>query len=381
MHGTTPPREHGRRPRPRRRAGLALLGIGLLTGAAIPALTATNGADACTLPQLQRSAVGASPNAECTHPTTSIRTTTTTAPGPPTTTTPPAPNWFAAVSVLDESTLLPTDPNSYRGVSKGTWTRDRDSRDVRQEGTVAWDDPNVQNHGQLALTNPQVLPGTAPVGFSLFEQNRASGALCRSMPFPAIPPSGPSSGPSEHQVHAIVAPPVPLSPTELNTQAAGATGSTITPVAGVTVKVNNFTLTPNDDGTIAVALDGHAEAKASGIAIDGSFSYTASLLLSPSMSVADPHEVVSVSMPWAGNLDTNGDTLFDSIALHFVPKDQLESAFREGLRSAISGAFNQTIATKPQAAWFAFSGYTASMRAVTTTHDGVVLLPSLCKFD
>jgi hypothetical protein len=380
------PNPHRREPRaPSRRlrqAGLALVGLGVLVAIAVPVVSSSAGAAPCVLPQA-RLAPGADtadlarPNALCPPPTSaSIPRTTTTASTIPT--PPPSPNWFANVTVLDETGAQPTDADiAVTGLDpsvKGTWTRDSTSRDVRQEAPVSWKDLVAHNEGSLGLTNPQVLPGDGPVGFSLFEAKYASGALCRSQPAPSIPPGSPP-----HDVRVIAGPKQKLTPDDLNALAATAAG-TINVVPGVSITINTFGLAPQADGTLQVTVTGSALATKSGISVGGTFTYTVSILLSPSESVADPNEIIAVSTPWAGVLDTKGNDLFDKIALSFVSKDQLEAAFRSGLNGALTSKVNQAVHDRKEVGFFSILGYTASMRAVITDSSGLLLLPTLCKF-
>ena len=282
---------------------------------------------------------------------------------------PDPPPWQAKVSFLDQSDGLGFDRNIQADWASVNFTS------ATPYGSVAWTD-DAKDEGTLTL-DKTVLPIGTPVGFRMGETAHPEGQLCRSGPDGNIPATGRS-------IHVLIAAPVQQAPVDLQKMApAGQVFS----ADGATVYVTAAQLVAEDDqnaGKLTLSLTGriHKEVDYDGIGagtVDASFSYSVPLTLSPSLSVGDPSNIINVSAD-PGTLTITGDGLTDRIKIALG--GDLEPTFRSALQDAAASAVNTSISSRPDVLWFLTLGYTVSVRQVTSTADGgLLVVPSLCKVD
>jgi hypothetical protein len=195
------------------------------------------------------------------------------------------------------------------------------------------------------------------------------GALCRTVPRSALPPSG-------TQLHILVAPPLTLGADELADMADGFVGpiaATDLP-ANVTMAITAATLVPQADG-----LDLNLQGTLAVGVFDYTFDYDLPLRLNPSTSTKLA-SVLAVQGVGAGTVELtsvgtpNGDGLIELIKAELLPK----------LRSAVpvkgTPAVNAKVHGNHDVQWWADQGFHISMRRVTYATTGITLYPSLCRF-
>jgi hypothetical protein len=199
------------------------------------------------------------------------------------------------------------------------------------------------------------------------------GALCRTVPRSALPPSG-------APLHILVAPPLTLGADELSDMASSFVG----PIAAadlpsnVTMEITSATLAPQSDslglnlqGTMTVDLGAFGT-------YDYTFDYDLPLRLVPSTSTKLA-SVLSVQAAGAGTVELtstsepNGDGIIPLIQAELLPK----------LRAAVpvkgTPAVNDRVHSDHDVQWWADQDFHISMRRVAYATTGLTLYPSLCR--
>jgi hypothetical protein len=281
---------------------------------------------------------------------------------PPTTTTPPPKPivWSTRVAVLDQSEV------GFSRTMWGGWHTQSSPGYTTPAGHVVWSD-EAQTEGTLGLTQTYLPPGH-PVGFYMNELG-TDGPSCRSGRRSSVPTVTTAT-------HALLGPTITKTPEEIAAMAAAFSGRVQPDPAGAEVTITQPpTLVPQQGG-LQLTVRGRIYKDVDGpFNYYGDFAYAVVLHISPSRSV-DTNEVMVVSAD-EGILQLLGDSWKDD-ALEALGSN-FEPDFRAAVRSRVQASVNADIAARPEVQWFAEMGYTASVRRVTTTPNGISVQPALCR--
>jgi hypothetical protein len=312
-----------------------------------------------------------------TPSSTTIAIPTTTTPPPPTTTTVP-PVGTRTVNVL----LLVQDDGGLTGA-------------VNAERYWKYEPVNAPPGVLLGPGQGDTTLGMTPAGTSGLVNNQftfpdyalpagqemvmrvteggSPGALCRTVPRSALPPSG-------APLHILVPSPLTLDAAELADMADGFVGPVAAAdlPANVSMAITAATLTPQSDN-LALNLQGTLRVDLGGFGLyNYTFDYDLPLRLNPSTGTKLA-SVLSVQAVGAGTVELtsvglpNGDGIIPLIQAELLPK----------LRTAVpvkgTPAVNDKVHSNHDVQWWADQDFHISMRRVTYATSGVSLYPSLCR--
>lgn len=291
---------------------------------------------------------------------------------PPTTTTPPPPQpWVVNVlSLLDDEAPLTGAveatrfwiPHLVNGQTNGFLVTPPTVFDPIEAGTA------TLVNGKL--TFPAM---TMPSGYEMVLRVReagSSGAMCRTTPRTALPPSG-------RPLHLLTGPPLETTAAELQAMVNGFVGPVSGLDPGVAVDVTSVTITPQANG-----LQLRTQGKLVLDPFRFTFDHTMLLTLVPAIG-PDLRSVLFATAASAGSATVAWDQVPppppDGDNILALVGSALPSRLRSPILQRATASVNDRVHGLHAVQWWRDQGFNVSIRSVRYASTGLTVLPALCR--